>query len=40
VREGAVSRAAAEQHYGVIVTERAGSWAIDEGRTRERRSRR
>ena len=40
VREGAVSRAAAERDYAVIVTERAGSWAIDWARTRERRSRR
>jgi N-methylhydantoinase B len=40
VREGAVSREAAERDYGVVVTERAASWAVDEARTRERRSRR
>jgi N-methylhydantoinase B len=40
VREGAVSREAAERDYGVVVTERAASWAVDEARTRQRRSRR
>jgi N-methylhydantoinase B len=40
VREGAVSPAAADLDYGVVVSERAGSWGIDEARTRERRSRR
>src|ERR1700736_3352000 len=40
MREGAVSREAAERDYGVVVTERAASWALDEARTRQRRSRR
>jgi N-methylhydantoinase B len=40
VREGAVSREAAERDYGVVVTERTASWAVDEARTRQRRSRR
>jgi N-methylhydantoinase B len=40
VREGAVSRAAAERNYGVAVSEQAGSWMLDEEGTRELRSRR
>src|SRR3984893_4808279 len=40
VREGAVSGEAPERDYGAVVTERAASWAVDEARTRQRRSRR
>ncbi|HEY7666024.1 MAG TPA: hydantoinase B/oxoprolinase family protein [Xanthobacteraceae bacterium] len=39
VRAGAVTPAAAERDYGVVVARRAGSWLLDHAATRARRAR-
>ena len=38
VREGVVSREAAEQEYGVVLTRADGAWTIDEAKTAARRT--
>ncbi len=38
VLEGAVSAAAAEREYGVVLTAAGGSWRVDEAATRARRA--